>query len=176
MKQKTCKVCKTKFDPIKRMQSVCSPNCAMSLVSLKKAKRDRAETKEKLEKLKTRADIAKEAQSEFNKFIRLRDKDLPCISCGRFHSGQYHAGHYLSRGARPELAFDEDNCHKQCSVCNNHLSGNAILYRIGLIQKIGLERVERLEGHSGIHKRTSDDLRAIKALYRAKWKELEKAN
>lgn len=183
MKKKKCKVCRSEFEPTKPMAVVCSMDCAISLGNLKKAKRERAkasqerkEKKEKLEKRKTRQEWEREAQSEFNKYIRLRDINMACISCGRHHQGQYHAGHYLSRGARPELAFDEDNCHKQCSVCNYHLSGNAVLYRIGLLKKIGLERVERLECYVGIAKRSIDDLRAIKAHYRAKWKELEQAN
>ena len=181
MKTKKCKVCRNEFEPTKPLAVVCSLECALSLASLKKAKRERAkviedrkETKAKLEKLKTRQEWEREAQTEFNKYIRLRDINEPCISCGRHHQGQYHAGHYLSRGARPELAFDEDNCHKQCSVCNNHLSGNAVLYRIGLLKKIGLERVERLECYVGIAKRSIDALRAIKAHYKAKCKEMEK--
>jgi len=57
------------------------------------------------EKVKTKGQHLRDAQSEFNKYIRLRDAKEPCISCGRFHTGQYHAGHYLTVGAKPELRF-----------------------------------------------------------------------
>ncbi|TEW24926.1 recombination protein NinG, partial [Histophilus somni] len=108
-------------------------------------KEERAKIKAVKERLKSRSERLKELQGVFNRFIRLRDKNLPCISCGRYHQGQWHAGHYRSVGACPELRFNEDNVHKQCSVCNNHKSGNVIEYRINLVAKIGVERVEFLE-------------------------------
>ena len=87
------------------------------------------------------------AQAEFNKFIRLRDAHLPCISCQRFHEGRYDAGHYLSIGAHPEHRFNEDNCHKQCHWnCNIQQSGNIKNYRIELVKKIGIQKVTKFRG------------------------------
>jgi hypothetical protein len=137
------------------------------------AKTERRADKAKRERLKTRAEWQKDAQTEFNAYIRARDAHLPCISCGRHHDGQWHAGHYLSRGARPELAFEESNCHKQCAPCNTHLSGNLVLYRVNLIARIGLDRVEWLEGPHDPVKRTVDSLKGLIAEYRQKRKELE---
>ena len=117
--------------------------------------------------------LTKKAQEAFNAYIRLRDVSLPCISCGRFHTGQYHAGHYKSVGACRELRFDEDNCHKQCAPCNNHLSGNIVNYRPRLIDKIGIERVERLEQYNQPKKYTCEELREIAAIYKEKLKQLE---
>lgn len=114
--------------------------------------------------------FTQKAQQAFNQYIRTRDADSPCISCGRHHTGQYHAGHYLTTGAHPELRFDEDNCHKQCSVCNNHLSGNIENYTPKLIEKIGIERFERLMGVHALKKRTRDELEAIAKHYRDKTK------
>lgn len=139
----------------------------------REAIRDRRETKAKLEKLKSKSAWAREAQAAVNTFIRLRDADLPCISCGRFHQGSYDAGHYLSRGARPELRFDELNIHKQCVPCNQHLSGNIVLYRVALLEKIGADGVAYLEGPHEPKKYTIEDLRAIKAEYTAKAKALK---
>ena len=177
-----CKVCRTEYEPTKPMQTVCSPACALSLATSKRAKaekvaqvKDKRETKQKLDKLKTKAQWAKEAQAAFNKFIRLRDHDQPCISCGRHHGGQYHAGHFLSVGARPELRFEELNVHKQCAPCNTHLSGNAVLFRKGLMAKLGIELVEWLEGHHEPRRDTVDTLIAIKREYAAKARALEAA-
>jgi ribosomal protein L37AE/L43A len=174
-KPKPCKVCKTPFVKRRAFEVWCSPECGLELVKAKqakdndtKAKAARKADKAKREKLKSRADWAKEAQAAFNAFIRARDADQPCISCGRHHQGQYHAGHYLSRGARPELAMNEDNCHKQCAPCNTHLSGNLVLYRVNLIQRIGLARVEALEGPHAPIKLTIPDLKAMRDEYRAK--------
>ena len=145
----------------------------------KQEKSDRLEAsrrmRERKEKLKSRSDWLKDLQRVFNEFIRLRDVDLPCISCGRYHQGQYHAGHYRSVGACPELRFNEDNVHKQCSACNSHLSGNILEYRLGLIEKIGLERVEFLErqDHPPL-KLSVEEIKDLIKAYKAKVKELKR--
>jgi len=126
--------------------------------------------------LKDRSKQLKLAQSAFNKYIRLRDKDLPCISCQRHHNGQYHAGHFKSVGAHPELRFNENNNHKQCAPCNNHLSGNQLEYRINLIKKIGLDKVEALECWSGAKKYTIDEIIEVKDKYLRKCKKLSGDN
>lgn len=151
------------------LQICCSVKCAIENERLKKIrKQQRRERKA----LKSRGDWMKEAQSAFNKFIRARDAGQPCISCQREHEGQWHAGHYRTVGANPELRFHEDNCHKQCSVCNNHLSGNLINYRINLVEKIGVDAVEILEGPHEPKKYTIDDLKKIKQTYKRKTKEM----
>ena len=179
---KRCKVCKEPFTPRQPMAQVCSPECALSLAISNRAKaekvasvKERKATKDKLDKLKSRSEWAREAQSAVNAWVRLRDAGKPCISCGRHHSGQNHAGHYLSTGARPELRFEPLNIHLQCAPCNTYLSGNAVLYRKSLIERIGLDKVEWLEGQHEPKKYTVDDLKAIKAEYMQKAKELRKA-
>lgn len=115
----------------------------------------------------------KRAQAAFNAWVRERDKDKPCISCCRHHQGQYHAGHFRPAGSNPEIRFEPDNCHKQCSVCNAHLSGNLILYRQSLIEKIGLARVEFLEGPHEPKRYRKEDYQAIEAEYKQKLKQLK---
>lgn len=142
-----------------------------------KAKKDRefrAETRKRKEQIKTKNEWAKEAQAAFNKYIRLRDAHLPCISCGRHHQGQYHAGHYRTVGANPELRFEESQVHKQCAPCNNHLSGNITNYRINLVKKIGIRAVEWIEGPHELKRYTIEELKEIKAKYTKKARELEK--
>lgn len=186
VRSKKCKICGNSFETADSFRQWCSPECGVELAkqrtSKAKAKAEKARDKlarEKIKKakesLKSRSDWLNELQTWVNKFIRLRDKDEPCISCGRFHQGQWHAGHYRSRGACPELRFNEDNIHKQCSVCNNHKSGNAIDYRINLIKKIGVERVAFLErnDHPPL-KMSVDEIKAQIKLYKAKIKELKR--
>lgn len=179
MKEKTCKICKVKFTLQRPLQSVCGFSCAQVKAEkdrlkreAKEATRKRLETRKAKEAIKTRADWMKEAQQAFNSFIRARDYKEPCISCQRHHNGQYHAGHYRTTKAAPELRFNEFNVHKQCSVCNNHMSGNILEYRINLIQKIGIVEVEWLEGKHEPKKYTIDDLKQIKEAYKQKLKEL----
>lgn len=114
----------------------------------------------------------KRAQASFNAWVRARDEGQPCISCGRNHQGQHHAGHYRPAGSNPELRFEPDNCHLQCAPCNSHLSGNLTAYRPALIAKIGLERVEWLEGPHEPKRYRRENYQAIEAEYKAKLKEL----
>jgi hypothetical protein len=176
IKQKACKVCKTLFTPFQTFQQVCSIPCAISHGKATQAKKVRQEIRHARTLLKTRQDWMREAQKWFNKFIRLRDKSEPCISCQRFHSGQYHAGHYRTTAAAPQLRFDERNVHRQCAPCNNHLSGNIIEYRKGLVQRLGVAAVEALENDSTIKRWTIEELQEIKRIYKNKCKELDDGN
>lgn len=97
------------------------------------------------------------------------------MSCGRHHDGQYHAGHYRTVAASPELRFEPLNVHKQCAPCNNHKSGDIVNYRIELVKRIGAEAVEWLEGPHEPKKYTVEQLKAMTAEYRAKTRELKRA-
>lgn len=136
----------------------------------------RSETKKAKDKLKSRSDWMKEVQTVFNRFIRLRDKDEPCICCGRPATDeiQWHAGHFLTTGARPEHRFNENNCFKQTSYCNNYLSGNVAEYRKRLIEKIGLATVEAMESDHDPKKYTIEDLKELKRYYANKCRELSR--
>lgn len=183
-----CKVCKSLILPPSRPTAiVCSGECAASLAlserlktekhqavkAAKLAAADRRDTRAKLDKLKSRAQWAKEAQTSFNAWVRARDAGMPCISCGRHHQGQNHAGHYLSVGARPELRYEPLNVWLQCAPCNTHLSGNAVLYRQALLVKIGQEKLDWLEGPHPIRHYSIEELREIKQVYAAKAKALK---
>ena len=184
IKLKKCKECGDLFSPPNSIRKVCFKyECQVAFatahakkVAAVREKRERQALREAKERIKPRSQWLKEAQHVFNRFIRLRDADQPCISCQRFHSGQYHAGHYRTVGANPELRFDERNVHKQCAPCNNHLSGNIINYRTGLLQKVGREVVEWLEGPHEAKHYTIDELKQLIAHYKLKCKEITKEN
>lgn len=115
----------------------------------------------------------KKTQELFNRFIRARDRNDPCVSCGRHHPGQYHAGHYRSVGANPELRFNERNCHKQCSACNNYLSGNIVNYRMRLLKLLGAKGVADLEGPHEPKRYTIEELKDLQKHYKQLIKEIE---
>ncbi|HBN7858169.1 TPA: recombination protein NinG [Pseudomonas aeruginosa] len=178
--------CGAKFIPQRLGQRVCSPACALAIKD-KHAKparraiadRERREVRVRKEKLKSRSDHLREAQQAFNEFIRWRDRIAghACISSGLpldWSGNQTDAGHYRSTGAAPHLRFNENNCHAQRKLDNRYLSGNAVDYRVGLIARIGLAAVEELEADNSVRKYTVEDLKAIKAHYRAKVRELKK--
>lgn len=184
-RRKRCPACRVMFTPVRASQAVCGEiECAIAhgqsekgQASARKALADieRREIKVRKERLKSRADHLREAQAVFNEWVRLRDADLPCVSCGRHHDGQYHAGHYRTVGANPEIRFEPLNVWKQCAPCNTHLSGNLVNYRLSLLQRIGAEKLAWLEGPHPARKYTIEEIKAIKADYREKIKELKRA-
>lgn len=181
---KKCKnpVCAAKFTPSRLGQVVCSPACGLAIKGVHQDKarkaiadRERKDLQVRRQKLKSRADYVREAQTVFNQWVRLRDAELPCISCGRHHEGKYDAGHYRTVGSNPALRFEPLNCHKQCVPCNQHKSGDIVNYRINLVQRIGADKVAWLEGPHEAQRYTIDDLKALKAEYRDKIKALKEA-
>lgn len=101
------------------------------------------EKKEAKDKLKSHSDWLKDLQVVFNKFIRLRDAGLPCISCGGL-GGKRDCGHLFSVGGNPELRFDEVNSNSQCVRCNQHNHGAIADYMINLPKKVGQKEFEAL--------------------------------
>lgn len=180
---KKCAVraCRALFTPRQSFQTWCGPECALVILAEKETKKrkaldqiERREIKTAKERIKSRGDYLKEAQQAFNAFIRERDQDLPCVSCGRHHQGQYHAGHYRTVGGSPELRFEPLNVWKQCAPCNNHKSGDIVNYRIELVRRIGAERVAWLEGPHEPKRYSIEELKAITAEYRAKVRGLKR--
>lgn len=109
-------------------------------------------------------------QQAVNSFIRLRDRDFGCVSCG---GSVEQAGHYRSVGSHPELRFEPLNISGQCLRCNHFLSGNLIDYRMNLVKRIGAEKVEWLEGPHERKKLILDEIREIRSTYEAKVREME---
>lgn len=193
-KLKTCRVCPTQFRPMSSTQVVCSPGCAQEYVrrreerkAQREAREEKRERRARLKELEPRRKVLARAQSAFNAFIRERDRDRPCISCGvvnppeRF-GGAWDCGHYRSVGAAPELRFEELNAHKQCKACNGGSGRFArkgetvrMQYRERLIERIGREAVHWLEGQHPPKHYTVEELEAIAKKYRAKARELRRA-
>lgn len=183
-KQKSCSnsACGAQFVPQRLGQKVCGPVCALVMAPANQERarkaldqRERREIRVQKEKLKPRAAFMREAQTAFNAWIRERDIGLPCVSCGRHHNGQWHAGHYRTVGGNPELRFEPLNVWRQCAPCNNHKSGDIVNYRIELVKRIGAQNVEWLEGPHEPKKYTIDELKALTAHYRELTRELKRA-
>jgi len=187
-----CSICK-KAEGIYRagegFKRFCGAECGAVLALQLKAKRDTAKVKEvnkeykkRKEALLTVSDWTKKAQVEFNKYIRQRDYDKPCVSCGKSESelkhssrgGLWDCGHYRSVGSCPELRFEPRNAHKQCKSCNNFLSGNVVEYRLGLPDRLCVDDIEWLEGPHELPRWRVDDLKEIYDKYKAMTKELKR--
>ena len=186
-KPKKCKnpACGISFPPQRLGQAVCSPKCGLAIKDVNQAKArkslaqvERREIKVRKERLKSRGEHMREAQQAFNEYIRTRDQAAGhlCISSGKpldWSGNAVDAGHYRSVGSAPHLRFDERNCHAQSKQDNRFLSGNAVDYRIGLIARIGQEAVDALEADQSVRKYSVEQIKDIKAKYRAMTKELK---
>ena len=93
-------------------------------------------------KRKTMGKLLAEAQLYFNRYIRMRDAGLPCISCGCNHFE--HATHFFPVRGNACVRFDEDNVHGGCINCNKYLDGNQYEYGQRLPDRIGQERFDAL--------------------------------
>lgn len=178
MKQKTCKVCKTKFPPARPLQATCSIRCAIdwAIKAAEKKAKQAAQAEKKADALKkkalkTRSDWMKDAQAAVNAWVRFRDRDQPCISCGTFNATAWHAGHFYSTAARPDLRLDPANIHRQCAQCNLFLSGNLNEYRKNLPARIGQAELDRLDGPPTNQRMTAEVIKEICAEFKARLKQ-----
>ena len=180
-----CKICRGLFQRRSMTHKVCgNVECAIEWARRERIRKERAagrvlrnQIRERKEAIKTRSDWIKDAQKSFNAYIRARDAGKPCICCGsplgsNSVGGSYDCGHYRSIGSAPHLRFSEDNANAQKKQCNRWGAGRAVDYRIGLIQRIGLARVEALEADNEARKFTIERLREIRDHYRARLKDL----
>ncbi len=151
LNKRTCANCGVMFQKDRPLQNCCTPKCAYErsrkLTQAKIDKEEKAEIKEKKESLLTHSDYIQLFQKVFNQYIRLRDKNEPCISCGCLTSNKWDAGH-LYPTTYQFLRFNEWNVNKQCSFnCNMKRSGNAAEYRPRLEAKIGSDAMQWLHAH-----------------------------
>ena len=169
-----CKNCREKFEPIRFNHKFClKDECIKAFVEEVKVKQWK-ETKTRMKTdLKTLQDWLKETQTIFNKYVRLRDMGLVCISCQQSPKKK-NCGHYFSQGGHSNVRFDEDNCHLQCEHCNTYLSGNLLNYQIGIQKRIGAQKLLELQERAHVTKKwTINELKEIIETYKSKIKELE---
>lgn len=186
LKPRICRYsgCKQTFTPKNGRQTVCSLPCSWKWADEKAERKAKAaerkaiaeraaarHAEKKAHREQDRGFIEARAKAYFHAWVRYRDRHDPCISSGRVTASKWNAGHYRPSGGNSALRYHEDNVHKQSSEDNLHLSGNLSAYRLRLIEKIGLERVEWLEGPHPVKKWTDEELIAIYETYRAKLKE-----
>jgi hypothetical protein len=182
LKDKPCSECKKMFTPKNAGHEACSLECSIDIGKRKVAEKEKkdnnqwkVEKKELKEKHKTWSSYVKDIERYFNAYIRERDKSMPCISCDAL-AGTYKltAGHFYPTTYQI-LRFNEDNVHSQCWFnCNKNKHGNVNEYRIRLIKKIGLERVEWLDNNR--HEKldlTIPELVELKEVYKDKLKLLK---
>jgi hypothetical protein len=143
--KKTCKVCKGRFEPEREMiEPLCSYDCALALIRIRKEKAIKKERKDWHEKNDKLSVFEKRLETQINAIVRLIDFGQPCVSCFNFPKKGF-AGHYHSVGSNPTLRFHLHNIHLQCYSCNGEKGANIIGYNKGLIMEYGKEYKEYVE-------------------------------
>lgn len=170
-----CKVCKADFTKRSMTHKCCSPECAEQYAATERKRKELKEYRQRKEAIKPRRDWLKHAERVCNEYIRLRDHNRPCISCGAT-GGNHHAGHFRSVGSSPQLRYCEDNIHGQCPKCNVFLGGNLLGYRRGILERISEDALRLLEENNEPAKWSVDQLKEIIEYYRDKIKELKQCN
>lgn len=200
-KRRNCKVCGQSFKPVKIMDWACCEDhqveYAISIITKNREKqrksaealrrsergRERKEIKQRKFAVSTPQKQASEAQAAFNSYIRARDFGNPCISCGcemDWHNngsltgGAVDAGHYRTVKAAKHLRFNTFNNNAQCVACNRFRSGAQTDYRIGLIEKYGIEKVEELESDNRVANFNADYYARIKKIFTKRANRLKK--
>lgn len=170
-----CKQCGKQFKQYNTIQSICIP-CGIlqgkkKPVKINYKKVEKAINSERKLKLESHTQKINKVKPIFQKWIRERDKDLPCISCGttKVYNDEWDGGHFHKAENYTGVIFNEHNVNKQCKNCNKNLDGNLIAYRQGLVKKIGLKAVEELEelaNKTRYYKWSDDELQQIKTKYK----------
>ena len=194
--RRKCAHCREWFHPAREGQVVCSFECASAIGKKQAAKAREAAKKKALQRqresekegrqrrrakrieLKTKSQWRSEAQTAFNKYVRLRDAGKPCISCGRLPEqklgGTMDCGHYRTRGAARHLSFNLHNTAAQCVYCNRDRAVAQKAFEQGLIQRIGPEAVEALNNDNTIRNFDIPYLQRIKSIFTRRARALEK--
>lgn len=128
-----------------------------------------------MKKKLTMGKLLQKLQTVFNEYIRLRDKDKPCISCGKYTETK-DAGHFYPVSGYAGLRFDEFNVHGECPRCNRFDESHLIHYAENLKERIGIEydylkaRAEayKMNGHKWSRPQIEEEIKIYTAIIKSK--------
>lgn len=165
--------CGVRFTPSRPFETWSSIECGLKVAQDRLKKKERKEIQEKKAATRKIQYYLKRTEKAVNAFVRERDREQSCISCGTNDAAKWHAGHWKSVGANSSLRFDPSNIHRQCDQCNVFKGGNATEYEARLPARIGQDEFERLKYAPKVRKWTREECQAIEAEYKLKLKELK---
>jgi len=174
-----CKICKKEYIKKSIKHMVCSYECSLAYSEL------HLSNKVKEKKQVARKELIAFNNKDINKltgiakklvqhYVRLRDINEPCISCRKTIASQWDGGHFKNAKHYASIRLNTLNIHKQCSYCNKELGSNALNYRIHLIEKIGLAKVEWLENQKGICRYNAEYLVKYIRVFKKKIRQMKK--
>lgn len=184
--RRKCKVCNEWFHPAYDNIRWCSPEHGAQFAMQELERKREKQQREKDKTERTAWQERKAAVKPLSHWINMTQRAVNdwrremllaaghgCISCGTKTAFAWHAGHYRTTAAAPQLRFTDDNIWLQCSACNVHKSGNIEAYRVSLVELIGEDRVTALECNNETHRYTREELADIRARARANLRALK---
>lgn len=173
-RMRRCKVCRSLFVPRSITHKACGPGCAVVVAQDERKAVERKTDRARKVAMKRPSDYAAAAQVVVNRYVNLRDRDKPCVSCGKpaASGGVRNASHFKSVGSNSALRFHLWNIHSSCYRCNVQLSGNLGEYYPRLIERIGAEKVEFLQYAKRERRYTVDYLQRMQRIFTKKAKRL----
>lgn len=170
-----CKNCREKFEPARFNMKYCLKDECVR-VFVEKTKEKVWKDKVKKHKQGEKETWLKLARVTCHTYIRLRDKDKGCISCGKpLQTKNTDAGHMWSSGNHSYLRYNEFNINGQCSrPCNKDKAGDINNYRINFVKRYSQELLDELDQQAKKEKRYSiDDLKEVIEYFKKKTNELK---
>jgi hypothetical protein len=141
-----CKNCRQLFEPVRFNQKFCfDPECVKVWVTSEKEKQWKKKKATLKVELMTKKDYEKILQQLVNKYVRMRDKGQPCISCQKPIKGKVDAGHLYAVGNYPSVRFNLKNINAQCINCNQFNCGAINDYRLNFVLKYSQQELEELD-------------------------------
>ena len=134
--------------------------------------------KEDYEKSKNLSYYLGRANKKCHEYVRLRDENKPCVSCGTPWRDNFHAGHFHKSELFSLTRFNEFNINGQCPSCNIHREGNIENYAVRLPLRIGKDKFKEINDLAAMskkmnHKWDRGELKEIISYYITKIKNLK---
>lgn len=175
-KPKKCKQCGRDFKPFSSLDKVCSSVCFYAYKEAQEIEKRFKVIEAKVKERDSVKLLTKVAKQLAQKWARIRDRDLPCISCGTNQSIEWHGCHLYKSELYSGVRFDELNLARGCKKCNVFLSGNEVGYVKGFIERHGLIAFNELSDRATKTKNkkwTVPELKEIINYYKQKIKDNE---
>lgn len=175
-RKRKCKVCRSLFVPRSITHKACGQGCALVVAQDERKAQERKADRVRKQALKPLSDYAAAAQAAVNRYVNLRDRDKPCVSCGKpaAAGGVRNASHFKSVGSNSALRFHLWNIHSSCYRCNVQLSGNLGEYYPRLVERIGAEKVEFLQYAKRERRYTKEECQRVQQIFAKKAKRLQR--
>ena len=145
-RDKKCSYCGDLFPAFNSLQKFCFKNECIQEHNLT-IKKKKANKEKRVFKNSDLTTLKAKAQSLVNKYARFRDekeRGYKCCTCGHT-GGQMDGGHFLPTSSYSAIRYNTNQIFLQCKKCNRFNGGMPKEYRLFMIDRYGLEYVEKLE-------------------------------